>query len=57
MQSSQLFLRLMELHMRVSPDVVVGLVVVVVEDGGRQAEELHLLPPGLVVVEGVELHG
>lgn len=30
---------------------------VVVQDGGGQAEELQLLPPGLVVVEGVELHG
>lgn len=30
---------------------------VVVQDGGRQTEELKLLPPGLVVVEGVELHG
>lgn len=39
------------------PDVVVGIVVVAVEDGGGQADELHLLPPGLVVVEGVELHG
>lgn len=28
-----------------------------VEDGGGQAEELQLLPPRLVVVEGVELHG
>lgn len=39
------------------PDVVIGLVVVAVQDGGRQAEELQLLPPGLVVIEGVELHG
>lgn len=39
------------------PDVVIGLVVVAVQDGCRQAEELQLLPPGLVVVEGVELHG
>lgn len=39
------------------PYVVVGLVVVVVQDGCRQAEELQLLPPGLVVIEGVELHG
>lgn len=40
-----------------SPDVVVGLVVVPVQDGGRQAEELHGFALGLVVIEGVELHG
>lgn len=39
------------------PDVVVGFVVVVVQDGGRQAKELQLLSPGLVVIKGVELHG
>lgn len=39
------------------PDVVVGIVMVVIEDGGRQAEKLQFLPQGLVVVEGVELHG
>lgn len=30
---------------------------VAVQDGGGQAKELHLLPAGLVVIEGVELHG
>lgn len=39
------------------PDVVVGIVMIVIEDGGRQAEKLQFLPQGLVVVEGVELHG
>lgn len=39
------------------PDVVVGIVMVAIEDGGRQAEKLQFLPQGLVVVEGVELHG
>lgn len=39
------------------PDIVVGLVVVVVQDGGRQAEELQFFSPGLVVIKGVELHG
>lgn len=39
------------------PDVVIGLVIVVVQDCGRQADELQLFPPGLVVVERVELHG
>lgn len=39
------------------PDVVVGIVMVAIEDGGRQAEKFQFLPQGLVVVEGVELHG
>lgn len=39
------------------PDVVVGIVIVVTEDGGRQAEKFQFLPQGLVVIEGVELHG
>lgn len=46
--------RQLRLH---SPDVVVGLVMVAVQDGGREAEELHGLALGLVVVEGVEFHG
>lgn len=39
------------------PDVVVGFVVVAVQDGGRQAEKLQLLSLGLVVIKGIELHG
>lgn len=44
-------------HSLLKPDVVVGLVVVAVQDAGRQPEELQLLPSGFDVVEGVELHG
>lgn len=39
------------------PDVVVGVVMIAAEDGGRQAKKLQFLPQGFVVVEGVELHG
>lgn len=39
-----------------SPDEIVCPVDVVIQEGGGEAKEFKLLPPGLVVIEGIELH-